>query len=215
VGRAGLIAIDAPLAVPNKYGGRSCDRQVAAIFGRYQAGPYPANRRNLARYGGLRGEALVQRLECLGFRHSPDVPHQKPVRQIIEVFPHPATVSLFNLDCTLKYKARQGRSYDRRWRELGRLRSYLSELASAEPPLRLPRSITAMTIEGRRGSRFKRAEDLLDAIVCAYSALYAWYWGPNGYAVYGDSTGSGEEGNSGHIMVPMTPDMWARVEAYS
>jgi predicted RNase H-like nuclease len=136
------------------------------------------------------------------------------VRQIIEVFPHPATVSLFNLDRTLKYKARQGRSYGQRWRELGRLRNYLSELAIAEPPLRLPRSITAMTIEGQRGSRFKRAEDLLDAIVCAYSALHAWYWGPQGYAIYGDSRGSGEGGNKGHILVPMTPDMRARVEAY-
>ena len=46
-GTPGLVAIDAPLAVPNQTGTRPCDRQVASIFGRFQAAPYPANRRNL------------------------------------------------------------------------------------------------------------------------------------------------------------------------
>jgi predicted RNase H-like nuclease len=56
-GTPGLVAIDAPLAVPNEVGSRPFDRQVATIFGRFQAAPYPANRRNPARFGGLRGEA--------------------------------------------------------------------------------------------------------------------------------------------------------------
>ena len=41
----GLVAIDAPLSVPNETGARPCDRQVASIFSRYDAAPYPANRR--------------------------------------------------------------------------------------------------------------------------------------------------------------------------
>jgi histidinol-phosphate phosphatase family protein len=201
----GLVAIDAPLTVPNEQGMRSCDRQVAAVFGRFQAGPYPANRQNLARYGGLRAEAITQRLQSLGFCLDPDIERKSTTRQVVEVFPHPATVSLFDLDCTLKYKARQGRDYALRWRELARLRDHLAALSDAEPPLRLPAHLAEMSIEHRKGQVLKKIEDQLDAVVCAYSVLYAWYHGPRGYAVYGNVT-------DGHILVPMTPTMWQRIK---
>jgi histidinol-phosphate phosphatase family protein len=207
----GLVAIDAPLAVPNERGGRPCDKQVAAVFARFDAGPYPANRRNLARYGGLRAEALSQRLQTLGFRHSPYVEQHAAARQVSEVFPHPATVSLFGLERILNYKARPGRDYPFRWRELARLRDHLIALAQADPPLHLPAEIADLPIEGQRGRAFKRTEDLLDAIVCAYSALYAWRHGPRGYAVYGPQ-GIGSPPDEGHILVPMTPAAWERIK---
>lgn len=201
----GLVAIDAPLAIPNESGGRPCDRQVAAVFGRFEAAPYPANRQNLATYGGLRAEKIRERLQLLGFRHDPTIVMKSRTRQVIEVFPHPAAVSLFHLDRTLKYKARSKRDYALRWRELTRLRDNLLSLADAIPPLRLPSIMATMRIEGLRGKSFKEAEDLLDALICAYSALYAWYHGPQGYGVYGNA-------DEGHILVPMTPEMWARIK---
>ncbi len=204
-GTGGLVAIDAPLAVPNQDGGRPCDRQVAAVFGRFQAAPYQANRRNLSRYGGLRAEGIVCRLQSMGFRHDPNIARQANTRQVFEVFPHPAIVSLFGLEQTLKYKARPGRDYPLRWQELARLRAGLVSLSTADPPLHLPPDLATMPIEGQRGRALKQAEDLLDAIVCAYIALYAWQHGPQGYAIYGDAV-------QGHILVPMTPDMWQRIE---
>ena len=51
----------------------------------------------------------------------------------------------------------------------------------------------------------KVAEDLLDALVCAYTALFAWHHGPRGYAVYGRAA-------EGSILVPMTPAMWQRLK---
>jgi predicted RNase H-like nuclease len=205
--RPGLIAIDAPLAVPNETGSRSSDKHVAAVFGRFQAGPYPANRKNLARYGGLRGEEIRRRLQSHAFRFDPHIARQTLTRQVVEVFPHPATVSLFHLERTLKYKARSGREYPFRWRELERLRQYLAVLAEAKPSLRLSPEVAEMPIEGLRGRAFKRAEDLLDAIVCAFSALYAWYHGPQGYEVYSPQAVAGQD----HILVPMTPWMRERV----
>lgn len=200
----GLIAIDAPLAVPNERGGRECDRQVASMFARFEAAPYPANRQNLARYGGLRAEAIREQLHRLGFRHDPYLPGRRPARQLIEVFPHPATVSLFHLERTLKYKARASRSYPARWQELAMLRDHLASLAQADPPLILPEDLASAPIHGLRGRQFKETEDLLDALVCAYSALFAWYHGPRGTAVYGDA-------DTGHILVPMTAEMWQRI----
>ena len=205
-GRApGIVAIDAPLAVPNETGARPCDRQVASTFGRYHAAPYPANRRNLSQYGGLRAEAIRQRLESLRFRHNPKIEHLDDRRLVVEVFPHPATVSLFQLDRTLKYKARATRPYELRWREMARLRDHLVSLRDSTPPLHLTRELASLSIEGLRGRRMKAVEDLLDALVCAYTALYAWHHGPRGYGIYGISA-------EGSILVPMTPVMWQRLK---
>lgn len=207
----GLVAIDAPLAVPNERGSRPCDRQVAAVFRRFEAGPYPANRRNLARYGGLRAEAITRQLGALGFQHSPHIEPHVATRQVVEVFPHPATVSLFGLDRTLKYKARRGRGYASRWQALSRLRDHLAALAAAEPPLHLPPALADLSIHGLRGRAFKEAEDLLDAAVCAYGALYAWHHGPRRYAVFGPQ-GIASPADEGHILVPMTPSAWTRIK---
>jgi predicted RNase H-like nuclease len=202
-GSPGLVTIDAPLAVPNETGGRPCDLQVAAVFRRFEAAPYLANRRNLSRYGGLRAESIRQRLESDGFCHDPCLKQQALSRQVIEVFPHPATVSLFDLERTLKYKVRQGREYSLRWHELAWLRDHLASLSGADPPLYLSDELLSMPIEGLRGRSFKAAEDLMDAVLCAYIGLYAWYHGPGGYRVFGDAV-------KGHILVPMTPSMWER-----
>jgi histidinol-phosphate phosphatase family protein len=202
----GLVAIDAPLSVPNETGSRLCDRNVASVFGRFHAAPYPANRQNLSRYGGLRAEAIRQRLETLGFRNDPAIGRKDNTRRVIEVFPHPATVSLFQLSYTLKYKTRPSRSYELRWRELGRLRDHLVSLRESTPRLHLPPELATLPLEGLRGRRMKGIEDLLDAIVCAYSILYAWHHGPRGYALYGSAT-------HGSILVPMTPSMWQRIKA--
>ena len=201
----GLVAIDAPLSVPNETGARPCDRQVASIFSRYDAAPYPANRKNLNRYGGLRAETIRRRLKALGFRHDPAIRRQADTRRVIEVFPHPATVSLFQLGRTLKYKARSTRTCELRWHELGQLRDHLISLRESIPPLRLPPELATLPIEGLRGRRMKGVEDMLDAIVCAYSVHYAWHHGPRGYAIYGSST-------QGCILVPMTSPMWQRIK---
>ncbi len=217
-GASGLVAIDAPLAVPNDEGSRPCDRELASVFRRFHAGPYPANRRNLARYGGLRGEAIAQQLADLGFAHNPCIDSLLESRKVIEVFPDPATVSLFNLDRVLKYKNRRGRDYALRWRDLSRLRDGLVDLAESDPRLRLPANIAGMQIRGCRGKALKQIEDLLDAIVCAFSALYAWSHGPRGYAVFGrgsleDAPPLAGSNSRGHILVPMTRTMWQRIRS--
>src|SRR4051812_40794100 len=59
-----VMAIDAPLAVPNVTGSRPCDQAITRVFAKYQAGTHPANRTNLGRYGippgDIRGETLAR-----------------------------------------------------------------------------------------------------------------------------------------------------------
>lgn len=190
-----LIAVDAPLVVPNEDGMRTCDRELSRFYRRAQGQAYPANRRRLA---PVRGEILVEKLEALGFRHSPLVQAQRPGRQVIEVFPHPAAVELFGLSRILRYKARTGRSYELRWAELQRFRELLQSLGKREPAMDTG-EVLAPDPYGLRGRSLKRLEDLLDALFCAYIALHIWYFGPDGHRQFGDL-------ESGYILVPIPPE---------
>jgi predicted RNase H-like nuclease len=188
-----LVAIDAPLIVPNERGSRPVDRLITKLFGRFDAGAYPANRSRMG--GRVRGEEIVHLLEELGFYHHPLIEKQEEMRQVFEVYPHPAMLSLFGLDRTLKYKARKGRSYEYRIREFERFREHLRSLAKAEPGVVMPADLINRDLEGMRGRALKDYEDLLDAILCAYIAYYCWYWGPERYEIYGDM-------ETGYIVVP-------------
>ena len=190
----GLIAIDAPLWVPNETGTRPCDLALSRAYRRAEAGALPANRRRLG--PRPRGEELVRRFSELGFAFGPHVPPRQPVRQVIEVYPHPAAVELFGLAKTLKYKARQGRPLETRRRELLRYLDLLRSLERREPPMEAEPLLSRLDIPRLRGRALKRAEDLLDACFCAYIALYIWWHGPGGCRTFGDET-------SGFILVPI------------
>ncbi|MCX7750658.1 MAG: DUF429 domain-containing protein [Candidatus Bipolaricaulota bacterium] len=188
-----LVAVDAPLVVPNERGTRAGDRALTAAYRRHEAGTYPANR---ARLGPVvRGEALLGRLQALGFTHGPRIVRRTPVRHVVEVYPHAAAVELFGLSRTLKYKARPGRSVEFRWAELERLRELLGSLAWRTPSLVARDLLDGVRIRGARGRALKAAEDLLDALLCAYIALHLWHWGEEGYRTFGDR-------ESGYILVP-------------
>ncbi len=195
-----LVAIDAPLIVPNEEGARPVDRQITRLFGRYHAGCYPANRSR----GCMRGEDLVDGLTRDSFVQDPYVRLQAATRTVFEVYPHPAMIVLFDLERTLKYKPRRKRTMDFRRSELARLQHYLIGLQHGTPAMSSPPAVADRDPSALRGAAFKRCEDLLDAATCAYIAYYAWYWGPTGYQVYGDTT-------QGYILVPMTRRMRERL----
>ncbi|HEY9879845.1 MAG TPA: DUF429 domain-containing protein [Leptolyngbyaceae cyanobacterium] len=165
-----VIAVDAPLLIPNETGMRLPDRLAHKYFGKYDAGCYPANR----------GRPFAQRLidfglalEARGFQHSPYNTAQPTGRFQLEVFPHPAIVHLFGLSRILKYK--KGRLADRQV-ELLKLRQYqLTILPTLEPPLLL----TAAELPDipTRGVALKAVEDQLDSLMCAYVAAHWWFWG--------------------------------------
>lgn len=189
-----LVAVDAPLVVPNETGSRPCDREVSRAYRWAEAGAYPANRQRLG--PRVRGEDLVAKLAECGFQHSPVVPRQAKVRQVVEVYPHPGMVELFGLPRTLKYKDRPGRPYELRWQELNKLRELLRSLSRREPALHAGLWLEKLNPPGLRRRALKRLEDLLDACFCAYTALHIWYWGEVGYLRFGDL-------ESGYILVPV------------
>jgi predicted RNase H-like nuclease len=197
-GQSAVVAVDAPLCVPNLEGKRPCETQLGAEWRKYQAGPYPANRNRFADIG-IRGEELVRQLaSAYQFVEAAPVEAIVGGRFVCEVYPHPAHVSLFGLKSILKYKKKGKRSYAECWAELDRYQGYLRGLAAYEPPLHDPHQKLNHEFVDSRGKQLKRMEDELDAVTCAYVAWYLWRHGRAGAIVYGTLA-------EGHIIVPRYP----------
>jgi len=198
-----LVAFDAPLVVPNLTGQRRCERLVTEHFGRFHAGCHPSNRSNPAFADGGRAARLARALSL-----DPD-PASPTARRALEVYPHPAIVSLFGLDRILQYKARPGRDLAHLRAELLRLLDLLDGLAGAGVSLdaaAAPQWAAVRTaVEGATTkAALKRVEDGVDAVVCAYVARYAVH-APERVRVFGTAA-------EGFILTPVTDEIGRRVQ---
>jgi predicted RNase H-like nuclease len=187
-----LVAIDAPLIVPNATGYRPCETALNRDFGKYDAGARPAFA-DKPEFKNPRGARLAM---ALGLDMDPA---SNAGRRAIEVYPHPATVVLFKLKKTLKYK--RGEIADRR-RELLQLMTLIEGLDKATPRLRVNHNVAWVELRNRvaaatRQVQLDRDEDPVDAVVCAYVALYR-YHRPDDVTTYGDFA-------SGYIVTPTLP----------
>ncbi|PJF36547.1 MAG: DUF429 domain-containing protein [Candidatus Thermofonsia Clade 1 bacterium] len=185
-----LVAIDAPLCVPNVAGRRLGDALISKAFARHGAGAHPANRMLLGKYNGgiLRGEALLAQLAALGIQHTPYLEPGQDVRCAFEVYPHAAMVGLFRLARALRYKRKRGlprAEQETAWQAYGQ---HLRQLAAAIPPLDLPEAL--LQVPWR-----KAEEDQRDALLCAYIGLHYWWHGAAFWQVYGTL-------ESGYIVAP-------------
>jgi predicted RNase H-like nuclease/ppGpp synthetase/RelA/SpoT-type nucleotidyltranferase len=192
-----LVAVDAPLVVRNATGNRPCETALNRDFARFDAGAHPANTAKPEFAPTPRGARLVERLGL-----DPD-PASRAGRRAIEVYPHPATVALFRLGRTLKYKDRPGRTVAQLRAELLRLTELLEGLADAPVALYLDgseawKALTSQVEAAERKSELRRVEDQVDAVVCAYVALFA-VRRPEAITTYGDF-------GSGYIVTPTLPD---------
>lgn len=188
-----LVAIDAPLIVRNPTGRRPAEAALNADFARFDAGAHPANTSLPVFAAGLPGARIA---EALGLDIAP---HSRAERRAIEVYPHPATIVLFELGRTLKYKRRAHRSTADRRAELLKLMSLLEGLHTDEPALRIAdhpdwKSLRRQVMTATGPAQLDRAEDPVDAVLCAYIAMFAHHR-PQDTAIYGD-------GATGYIVTP-------------
>lgn len=190
-----VVAIDAPLLVTNPSGNRPCEAALNRDFRRFDAGTHPANT-GLAWFAdGGRGARLCAALDL-------DLdPRSTARRKALEVYPHAASVVLFGLDKTLKYKQKQGRDFPALRSELLRLMDFIEGLAD----LTVTGSndwgaLRTAVDEATRKSQLRRAEDPVDAVMCAYIARYATQR-PQDVTIYGDT-------DTGCIVTPaLTPTL--------
>jgi predicted RNase H-like nuclease len=188
-----LVAFDAPLVVTNPTGQRPAEAALNRDFRRFEAGAHPANTAKPEFADTPRAARLARALKL-------DMdPRSSAARRAIEVYPHPATVVLFRLERTLKYKAKPGRDLARLRSELLLLMDGIEQLAHATVPLCVAghdgwAELRRQVVTAQRKSELRRAEDPVDAVVCAYVALYAQRC-PAAVTTYGDFA-------TGYIVTP-------------
>ncbi len=192
-----VVGFDAPIVVVNATGNRPGEAALNRDFARFQAGAHPANLgkpefRDTPRAARL-AAALGLDLDPLGGAS----------RRALEVYPHPATVSLFRLGRTLKYKNKPGRTVESLRAALLTLMGLVEGLEGSRPrrELHAGRSgwerLVAAAAAATRTSELRVVEDQVDAVVCAYVALWATRR-PADTTVYGDPA-------TGAIVVPTLP----------
>jgi predicted RNase H-like nuclease len=114
---------------------------------------------------------------------------------MLEVYPHPAMVRLFNLEQIIKYKKGQVARKRSGLRELQARLSSLSEPGSGLKNSPELLKLLHANVESMRGAALKEYEDSLDALFCAFLAWHCWRWG----AARNEMFGSLEQG---YIVVP-------------
>lgn len=187
-----VVAIDAPLIVANRTGHRPAEAAFNRDFARFHAGARPA----FSDRPELEHPRAARLADALGLDMDPESTGR---RRAIEVYPHPATVVLFDLDKTLKYK--RG-ALDARKRNLLTLIDLVERLEAATPPMftagtpawdRLRERVTAAT----RPSQLDRDEDPVDAVICAYIGSFRHHR-PEDVTTYGDFA-------TGYLVTPTLP----------
>ena len=181
----------------NPTGNRPCEaalNRTSAASRRAPTRPTPASPSSRTEPRGARLAAALD-LDLDPFSTGP--------RRALEVYPHAASVALFRLGRTLKYKDKRGRKFEKMRSELLRLMDLIEGLGDADAAVAGRRSTTTgsglrESVEtATRKSELRRAEDPVDAVLCAYVALFS-VRRPDDVTVYGDV-------DTGYILTPTLP----------
>jgi predicted RNase H-like nuclease len=192
-----VVAVDAPLLINNVTGQRACERSLSQKYGGRHASTHSSN---LTLYPNAGSVRAAKALEQAGFQHPNRFPQpMSHGKWFFEVYPHAAQIVLFDLPRIIRYK--KGRVQEKR-AGLEVLRSHMREtLTRAQPALEMNaqlENLLGVDLESLRGQALKYYEDILDAVFCAYLALYFWYWGMERHEIFGDF-------QEGYILNPTHP----------
>ena len=173
------VAIDAPLIINNHYSARSCEKLITKKYGKYDAGCYPMNLGNKLAKNLLK---ISESIENLGFKHL-----NQSGKWMIEVYPHPAMIEIFELDKIIKYKkGNVGEKKNGQVLLAEKIKSLADSNCVSFDPKIGGDCLNSDKILSLKGKYLKKNEDILDAIVCLYiAALYQLDPAPNDN-VYGD-----------------------------
>ena len=178
-GRDAVMFVDASLVVTNPAGQRRCETQVGQRYGAWKVSAHSTNLRS-PRLAGVR---LLSLAGQAGWRYS-DGRAGPPAsgRVISESFPHCTLVGAAELGYDRerpRYKRQPRRLPVAEWRPrraatCDELIRRLGRLASADPPLRLDSHPVTRQLAAEPSPlgdvAYKHREDLIDALLCAWTA---------------------------------------------
>ncbi|WP_028801734.1 DUF429 domain-containing protein [Streptomyces sp. 142MFCol3.1] len=213
-GGPALAFVDAPLVVDNPSGQRPCEREVGRRYGRWKVS---ANSTNLAS-PRLAGVVLRERLRAAGWVYDDGrCGPPRAGRAMSECYPYTTLVGAAEWGYTEQrptYKRRPAGVPAAEWRavraaECDRLIGRLAGLAAADPPLRISSHPVSRRLADEpsplASAAYKHREDLVDALVCAWTAAL---WVRHGRArcqVLGDDSPAAP-GTAATIIAPARPE---------
>lgn len=163
-----VVTVDMPVATIPFTGRRAADDAISSAFGGRGCSVHTPS---AARPGPL-GAALTAEFLAAGFPVATTLTQPGLGLSLVEVYPHPAVLTLLNRPYRVPYKVSRARRY---WPErtpaqriaaiLGEFRAMHAALTKKLGPSDLP--LPAET-QIRSLSQLKRYEDALDALVCAW-----------------------------------------------
>lgn len=204
-----IAMIDAPLVVTNETGMRECEKEIGRRYGRWKVA---ANASNLALPHTLAGVVLTAALTTGGWRVAAG--HGGPPaggRSVYESFPYLALVGAPELGYD-----RERPVYKRKPRHLTPDEFRVLRAANADeivrrvgarcdPPIDLrSHAVTAALLDEPTplaDRAVKHREDLLDAVLCAWTGLLWWHHGLARCQVLG---GRGDDGRPDDELSPAT-----------
>ncbi|TFC82472.1 DUF429 domain-containing protein [Cryobacterium sp. TmT2-59] len=210
-----VLAIDAPLVVDNPSGMRLCERETGSRYGRWHVA---ANASNLG-LPWLAGVAVRRRLEAAGWTYTDGLSAVPPAAaSFFECYPYTTLVGAEELgysDRRPRYK-RMGTSLPLGERRTERaivcddLIQRMWGLTGATPPLDLgshPVSDALITTASPLlDTAYKHREDLIDALLCAWTASLWWREGTRRCQVLGARDAVSDDGHRPTIIAPARPE---------
>jgi predicted RNase H-like nuclease len=167
-GKDAVVTVDMPLATTTITGRRVADNAISRSFGGKGASTHSPS----VDQPGIISSQLHDAFADLGF---PLATHATPAgtpERLVEVYPHPALLTLTGASRRLPYKVNNSRRYwkgssaaERKVKLLEQFEKILTALRAdiRGIELKLPETEDAVSI-----TRLKRYEDSLDALVCAW-----------------------------------------------
>lgn len=174
-----LLFVDAPLVVTNTVGQRLCETEVGRRYGRWKVSANSTNTGSAR----LAGVAFRDQLESSGWRYS-DGSSGPPTagRVMSECYPYTTLAGAVELGYDTerpRYKRPPRRLPAAQWRPMraaacDELVNRLSQLATADPPLQLASHPVTHRLSEESSpigdAAYKHREDLIDALLCAWTA---------------------------------------------
>jgi predicted RNase H-like nuclease len=180
-----LVAIDIPVATVPLAGRRAADQSISMVFGSRGCSTHSPTQ---LRPGRL-GRNLLRDLIAAGYPLSTTTTPPGSLQHTVEVYPHPALLTLLHRNYRVPYKVSKSKRYWPQQLIIQRIQNLLCEFVVIEAglanifghtgiPLPSPSSTTSL-------ASLKRYEDALDALVCAWVGTQ---YVSGTIVPYGDST---------------------------
>lgn len=166
-----VVAVDMPLARSPITGRRAADDAVSKKFARNWCSTHSPNPDR----PGVVAEELRASVESCGYRLVTRQVAPASGRSLIEVYPHPAILRLLHLDLRLPYKVSNERRYWPDKAKAERRAMLLDQMRRLEAGVAARIAGLPPVMDGLTASTplrlLKRAEDALDAVVCAWVGI--------------------------------------------